>query len=170
MRARVLSYAAVAFACAWYAARRAWTRAVHACTPSSVLRERELFRQEMMRIRRQPSGVSPSPSMKRTPKRGGSKKASSRAELSALARAKLQTAMEMGKQLEGYTVALRSVESAVPASALHEDMICDSGDRERDVRDVYERAVVASGANVKILVLVTEACSNTWWRASPRSP
>ena len=27
-------------------------------------------------------------------------------------------------------------------------MICDSGDRERDVRDVYERAVVASGANV----------------------
>ncbi len=148
MRAGALSYAAVAFACAWYAARRAWTRAVHACTPSSVLRERELFRQEMMRIRRQPSGVSPSPSMKRTPKRGGSKKASTRAELSALARAKLQTAMEMGKQLEGYTVALRSVESAVPASALHEDMICDSGDRERDVRDVYERAVVASGANV----------------------
>ena len=66
------------------------------------------------------------------------------ATLSALARAKLQTAMEMGKQLEGYTVALRSVESAVTASTLHEDMICDSGDRERDVRDVYERAVVAS--------------------------
>lgn len=147
MRAKVLSYAAVALACAWYAARRAWARVARACTRSSVLRERELFRQEMMRIRRQPSNAAASPSMKGTPKRGGSKKESSRAELSALARAKLQTAMEMGRQLEGYTVALRSVESAVPASELHEDMICDSGDRERDVRDAYERAVVASGAN-----------------------
>ena len=132
LRGKVLSWLAVGVVCAWYLARRALTAAREAFTPDHVLEERAAFTREVMSFRRRnPSAGSDGGDVARMRD----------------AREKLHATLAARRRIDGYATELRKLESTFASSDFHEDMIVDSGNREQDVKDAYERALVASGTN-----------------------
>ena len=132
-----MSYCAVALACAWFVARRALTQTRNALTPRKVRAQRRQFQARMLGYRSASA-------------RSRSVRGAGDAESSATARAKLESAMRARREAEGYTVELHALQREFEVSALHKDMIVDSGNPELDVREAYERGLVAGGTKASV--------------------
>lgn len=137
LRAKLVSYCAVALACAWFVARRALSQTRNALTPRKVRAQRREFQARMMGYRSASA-------------RSRSVRGAGEAESSATARAKLENAMRAKREAEGYMVELHALQREFEVSALHKDMIVDSGNPELDVREAYERGLVAGGTKASV--------------------
>jgi len=132
LRGKVLSWLAVGVVCVWYLVRRMLTATRQAFTPEHVLAERAAFAREVLSFRRRnPSARS-----------DGTDAARLRD-----AQEKLHATLAARRRIDGYATELRKLESMFAEGDFHEDMIVDSGNRELDVKDAYERALVASGTS-----------------------
>mmetsp|Transcript_8956 Transcript_8956/g.33200 ORF Transcript_8956/g.33200 Transcript_8956/m.33200 type:complete len:456 (-) Transcript_8956:1445-2812(-) len=131
LRVRVLSFIAVAVMCVWYVGVRGteWVKLAFASAEANE--ERAAFLREIASFRRREHESG----------RDGERSA-------AKARLKLAESLMERRRANGYSLALKKLRGLVAVEELHEDQIVSSGNREVDVNDVYERAIVAAGTNV----------------------
>ena len=135
VRLRILSWIAVCVVCTWFAFRRALTAARNAITPANVLAQREAFAREIKSFR-----------TRNAPSKG--ERETDEVKFAA-ARQKLHAVVEAKRRVDGYAKELRALETSFLPEEFHQDMFVDSGDRARDLKEAYERALVASGCKAK---------------------
>jgi hypothetical protein len=91
-------------------------------------------------------------------------RAAGEAESETAARAKLENAMRARREVEGYMVELNALRKEFEVGAMHADMIVDGGNPELDVREAYERGLVAGG--MKSSVAAQEMRRRVEWHAT----
>jgi len=146
IRARALSFVAVGVMCAWYVVVRAVEYAKKRALAPEEREEREQFDLAMK-------------AFKTKERESGREEDDREQEI----RFKLAESVAEKRRANGYARELKKLRASVPVEDLHEDQIVSSGNRELDVTEAYERALVAAGMNATKAAL--ELMERAKWHA-----